>query len=233
MNAIQIENLHFHYKKGEPLIKNLNLSVPCGAIYGLLGQNGAGKSTIIKLLTRMIAPNAGRILWWGDESPDYNLMYQIGSTLETPTFYPHLTVEDHLKMLDIIFNKGVSRIDYMLELTGLTNVKDKRCSKLSTGMKQRLAIAMALFRDPELVILDEPTNGLDPVGIIDIRNIIQQIHNIGKTVIISSHILAEMDKVCTHIGIIKDGSLVYQDKIHLKDQDESLEKLYMQITHNL
>lgn len=227
MNAIQIENLSFYYKRNQPLLQNLNIEVPCGAIYGLLGQNGAGKSTIIKLLLRLISPKSGTIFWWGDNAPGSHVMYRIGSTLETPSFYPYLSVENHMKMLDIIFCKGHERIDEMLNLTGLIDEKKKKCSKLSTGMKQRLSIAMALFRDPDLLIFDEPTNGVDPVGVVDIRNIILHIHETGKTIILSSHILAEMDKICTHVGIIKDGGLIYQEPVSNDNKKKNLESLYI------
>ena len=227
MNTIQIENLNFYYKKNNPVLQDLSLEVPCGSVYGLLGQNGAGKSTIIKLLLRLVSPQSGQIYWWGDNATNSRIMCRIGSTLETPSFYPYLSVEDHLKMQDIIFGKGQNRIDEMLDLTGLTNERKKKCSRLSTGMKQRLSIAMALFRDPDLLILDEPINGLDPVGIIDIRNIILRIHKAGKTIILSSHILAEMDKICTHVGIIRDGNMIYQGTVNHDSTGKSLESLYI------
>lgn len=226
MDVIRTENLGFCYKRNSPVLHDLNMEVPCGAVYGLLGQNGAGKSTIIKLLLRLVRPTSGNIFWWGDKAPDSSIMYRIGSTLETPSFYPYLSVEDHLKMLDIIFCKGGRRIDEMLDLTGMAGERKKKCSRLSTGMKQRLAIAMALFRDPDLLIIDEPVNGLDPVGIVDIRNIMLRIHETGKTIILSSHILSEMDRICTHVGIVRDGHMVYQGPVG-KDGN-GLESLYLE-----
>lgn len=228
MDAIRIENINFYYNRNNPVLQDLNLQVPCGAIYGLLGRNGAGKSTIIKMLLRLIQPQTGTILWWGEKNPDSHIMYRIGSSLETPSFYPYLSVEEHLQMLNIIFCKGKERIDEMLQLTGLMDVKTQKCSKISTGMKQRLSIAMALFRDPDLLILDEPTNGLDPVGVVDIRNIILRIHNSGKTIILSSHILTEMDKICTHVGIIEEGRMIYQKPHSDVNGEKNLESLYLE-----
>lgn len=227
MNPIFIRNLCFSYNRHTQLLNGVNIDIPESAVYGLLGKNGAGKSTIIKLMLRQLTPKDGTILWWGESSPDNRIMYRIGSTVEIPSFYPYLSVKDHFRLLDIIFCKGQDRIDYLLDLTGLSEERDKKTSILSAGQKQRMAIALALFRNPDLLILDEPINGLDPSGIISIRSLIKQIKAMGKTVVLSCHSLSEMEKVCSHIGIIDKGKIVYQGPIDNIPEGENLESFYM------
>lgn len=209
MNAIETSELSYSYGKQQVLNK-LDLKIPENAIYGLLGRNGAGKSTTLKLLLGLLRLREGSIRYWGSTEYDHTLFYRIGNMIEAPALYNFLTVEEHLKMLDILFEKGSGRIDEILELVGLSGERRKKASRLSTGLKQRLAIALALFRDPDILILDEPINGLDPVGIIDMRELLLKLQQQGKTILLSSHIIPEMEKLCTHIGIIENGELKYQ-----------------------
>lgn len=209
MNVIETSELSHFYGKQQVLNK-LDLKIPENSIYGLLGRNGAGKSTTLKLLLGLLRLQEGRICYWGSTEYDHTLFYRIGNMIETPALYNFLTVEEHLKMLDILFEKGTGRIDEVLELVGLSGERRKKASRLSTGLKQRLAIALALFREPDILILDEPINGLDPLGIIDIRELLLKLQQQGKTILLSSHIIPEMEKLCTHIGIIENGELKFQ-----------------------
>ena len=227
MNVIETDKLNFSYGKQQVLNK-LELKVPENSVYGLLGRNGAGKSTTLKLLLGLLRSKEGSIRYWGSAKYDHTLFYRIGNMIETPALYNYLTVEEHLRMLDILFEKGNGRIAEVLELVGLSDKKRKKAARLSTGLKQRLAIALALFRDPDILILDEPINGLDPVGIIDVRELLLKLQQQGKTILLSSHIIPEMEKLCTHIGIIEQGELKYQGAL-ADIPGESLEDFYISI----
>ena len=158
----------------------------------------------------MLSPDDCKVLFWGTDHFESNFYNKIGSMIEEPAFYSYMTVREHLKMMDILFNKGPEWMDSIIDLTGLSKETNKKAVKLSSGMKQRLALAMALYRDPEILILDEPTNNLDPVGILEMRNLILNLHRQGKTIVYSSHILAEIERICTYICVIEDGTLKYQ-----------------------
>lgn len=227
MNIIETDKLSFSYGKQQVLNK-IDLKIPENSIYGLLGRNGAGKSTTLKLLLGLLRSPKGSIRYWGSAEYDHTLFYRIGNMIETPALYDFLTVREHLEMLDILFNKGDDRIDEVLELVGLPNEKRKKAGRLSSGLKQRLAIALALFRDPDILILDEPINGLDPVGIIDVRELLLKLQQEGKTILLSSHIIPEMEKLCTHVGIIENGELKYQGDLSDIPGD-SLEDFYISL----
>lgn len=227
MNIIETDKLSFSYGKQQVLNK-IDLKIPENSIYGLLGRNGAGKSTTLKLLLGLLRSPKGSIRYWGSATYDHTLFYRIGNMIETPALYNFLTVKEHLEMLDILFNKGDDRIDEVLELVGLPNEKRKKAGRLSSGLKQRLAIALALFRDPDILILDEPINGLDPVGIIDVRELLLKLQQQGKTILLSSHIIPEMEKLCTHVGIIENGELKYQGDLSDIPGD-SLEDFYISL----
>ncbi|MEG0890908.1 MAG: ATP-binding cassette domain-containing protein [Bacteroidales bacterium] len=227
MNVIETDKLSFSYGKQQVLNK-IDLKIPKNSIYGLLGRNGAGKSTILKLLLGLLRTKEGNIRYWGSAEYDHTLFYRIGNMIESPALYHFLTVEEHLKMLDILFKKGNSRVDEVLELVGLSGEKRKKAARLSTGLKQRLALALALFRDPDILILDEPINGLDPVGIIDVRELLLKLQQQEKTVLLSSHIISEVEKLCTHVGIIEQGELKYQGAL-TDVPGESLEDFYISL----
>ena len=221
---IQTKNLNKSYKKQE-VNKDISLLVPKNSIYGLLGPNGAGKSTLLKMLTGMINPTSGEIIY--KEKPwSRNDLLEIGSLIEQSPIYENLTARENLKVRTLLYNLPDSRIEDVLEIVNLTNTGNKKAGKFSMGMKQRLGIAIALLNNPKLLILDEPTNGLDPIGIGDLRELIKSFHKKGITVIISSHILSEVEQIADYIGIIANGQLWYQEKVQ---EDIDLEKLFLEV----
>ena len=221
---IQTKNLNKSYKKQE-VNKDISLLVPKNSIYGLLGPNGAGKSTLLKMLTGMINPTSGEIIY--KEKPwSRNDLLEIGSLIEQSPIYENLTARENLKVRTLLYNLPDSRIEDVLEIVNLTNTGNKKAGKFSMGMKQRLGIAIALLNNPKLLILDEPTNGLDPIGIGDLRELIKSFPTKGITVIISSHILSEVEQIADYIGIIANGQLWYQEKVQ---EDIDLEKLFLEV----
>ena len=221
---IQTKNLNKSYKKQE-VNKDISLLVPKNSIYGLLGPNGAGKSTLLKMLTGMINPTSGEIIY--KEKPwSRNDLLEIGSLIEQSPIYENLTARENLKVRTLLYNLPDSRIEDVLEIVNLTNTGNKKAGKFSMGMKQRLGIAIALLNNPKLLILDEPTNGLDPIGIGDLRELIKSFPKQGITVIISSHILSEVEQIADYIGIIANGQLWYQEKVQ---EDIDLEKLFLEV----
>ena len=200
------------------------MQVPHGAVYGLLGSNGSGKSTLFRVILHLLKEDAGNIYYWGEKGWSSKIMYKIGSFVGEDSYYPHLTVKNHIELLDIFFHKGRNKIEEVLECVGMASVAEIKVGKLSTGQRRRLSIAMALFRDPELLILDEPFNGLDSLGVIGLRKLLLSLHSEGKTIIISSHIISELEKICTHVGIINAGHIVYQGQIF---PHTNLEKIYL------
>ena len=211
MESITTKNLSYTIGS-KTILNNINLNIPEGSIYGYLGRNGAGKSTTIKLLLGLLESSADNI-FIQNKSLQQNrteILASTGNLIESPCFYTKLTVFENLKYLDIIYDKGNKRIDEVLELVDLHNEKKKKATALSMGMKQRLGIAMAIFHDPKLLILDEPLNGLDPQGIFEMRKLFQHLNEQGKTIFLSSHILSELEKTATHIGIIEGGQMIFQ-----------------------
>ncbi|MBS1548300.1 ABC transporter ATP-binding protein [Amniculibacterium sp. G2-70] len=211
MESIITKNLSYSIGS-KTILNNVSLNVPEGSIYGYLGRNGAGKSTTIKLLLGLLEETGDQILIQNKSLKQNRteILFSTGNLIESPCFYTKLTVFENLKYLDIIYEKGTKRIDEILEIVGLAKEKKKKARDLSMGMKQRLGIAMAIFHDPELLILDEPLNGLDPQGIFEMRSLFQELNEQGKTIFISSHILSELEKITTHIGIIEDGKIAFQ-----------------------
>lgn len=196
-------------------VDDLSVSVERGGVVGLLGPNGAGKSTTIRMLLGLIAPTSGSGTVLGhDVTRPSAYMRRVGALVEAPVIYPKLSGRDNLRTLAVLAGVGDERIDEVLDLVDLTGRDGDRASDYSLGMKQRLAIAAALLKDPELVILDEPTNGLDPAGIVEIRELLIRLGQIGKTVIVSSHLLAEIQAACDRLIIIKRGSLVFEGATH-------------------
>ncbi|MGE8533840.1 MAG: ABC transporter ATP-binding protein [Chryseobacterium sp.] len=211
MESITTKNLSYTIGS-KTILNNINLNIPEGSVYGYLGRNGAGKSTTIKLLLGLLESSADNI-FIQNKSLQQNrteILASTGNLIESPCFYTKLTVFENLKYLDIIYGKGNKRIDEVLELVDLHNEKKKKATALSMGMKQRLGIAMAIFHDPKLLILDEPLNGLDPQGIFEMRKLFQHLNEQGKTIFLSSHILSELEKTATHIGIIEGGQIIFQ-----------------------
>lgn len=214
MSLLETRELRFGYRKND-ILKNINLSVPEGSIYGFLGKNGAGKSTLIKLLLGLELPRSGTILFDGKRFQDNKLDYYAvtGCLIEAPSIYDHLTAFDNLRYLDFIFKLGDDRIQEVLQMVRLAGHEGKIVKKFSMGMKQRLGIAMAIFSDPRLLILDEPFNGLDPEGVYEMRELMLNLHRKGKTIFFSSHILSDVQKICTHIGFLDGGRIIFQGPI--------------------
>lgn len=199
--------------------------VPEGAIYGFLGPNGAGKSTTLKMLLGLTHPTGGEIEILHQRMNDKNrlsVLRDIGSLIESPSYYGHLTGEENLRILQILRKAPEQNIAEVLKIVRLTGQKDKKASQYSLGMKQRLGLAAALLSHPRLLILDEPTNGLDPAGIQEMRELICELpQQFGMTVVVSSHLLSEIDQMVTHVGVIANGVLVYQDTMaHLHEKSE-------------
>ncbi len=188
-------------------LKEVSFDVPPGSVFGILGPNGSGKTTLLGILTDILRADKGFFLFF-DAPPDAAQRRRIGTLLETPNFYHYLSAEENLHITARIKRKGIDQIPAVLEQVNLSARKDSPFSTYSLGMKQRLAIASALLGDPDVLILDEPTNGLDPVGIAEIRELIRQLAQRGKTIIMASHMLDEVEKVCTHVAILKKGQLI-------------------------
>ncbi|MFD2874621.1 ABC transporter ATP-binding protein [Mucilaginibacter ximonensis] len=213
--VIQTEGLTFNFGS-QTVVDQLSLQVPEGSIYGFLGPNGAGKTTTIKLLLNLLQTQQGSIQLFGLDFKAHRqeILSQIGSLIEQPAIYTHLTGRENLTNRAILLQVDKKRVDEMLDLVQLTTAADKKAGKYSLGMKQRLGIALALLSDPKLLILDEPTNGLDPNGIIEIRQLLKKLTaEHGKTVFISSHLLGEIERMATHVGIINNGKLLFQGSI--------------------
>lgn len=213
--VIDTQGLSFHFGS-QQVVKSLSLQVPEGSIYGFLGPNGAGKTTTIKLLLNLLKTEEGSIRIFDKDlqSNRIAILAQIGSLIEQPAIYLHLTGKENLMNRALLLEVPESRVDEMLALVHLKDAANKKAGKYSLGMKQRLGIALALLPDPKLLILDEPTNGLDPNGIIEVRELLIKLvtkHN--KTVFVSSHLLAEVERMATHVGIIDKGELLFQGSI--------------------
>ncbi|AJH00365.1 lantibiotic ABC transporter ATP-binding protein [Clostridium beijerinckii] len=221
---LETKNLCKNFKKQEA-VKDISVSVKANSIYGLLGPNGAGKSTLLKMVTGMLRPNSGEILFDGHEWSRKDLR-EIGSLIESAPLYENLTAKENLKVRTTVLGLPDSRIEEVLHVVELEGTGKKRAGQFSMGMKQRLGIAIALLNNPKLLILDEPTNGLDPFGIQELRELIRSFPKKGITVILSSHMLSEVEQIADHIGIISGGILGYQGELK---KGEDLEKLFIDI----
>ncbi|HEY0896864.1 MAG TPA: ATP-binding cassette domain-containing protein [Sphingobacteriaceae bacterium] len=212
-----ISTASLSYRFGKQLILDaVTLKVPRGGVYGFLGPNGAGKTTTIKLLLSLLQSSARNIFIFGKELSEnrIEILSRIGSLVEQPALYPHLTGRENLRNRALLLQIPKARVEEILELVGLAEAGNKKAGNYSLGMKQRLGIGLALLNDPDLLILDEPTNGLDPNGIIEIRHLVKKLSaDHGKTVFISSHLLSEVEKMATHVGIINRGKLLFQGSI--------------------
>ncbi|GGE83345.1 ABC transporter ATP-binding protein [Priestia taiwanensis] len=212
---VQTNRLTKTYKK-ENVVQGVNLNLQKGEIYGFLGPNGAGKTTTIRMLLGLIKPTTGTVTMFGKDFPNNRLhiLSKIGALVENPSYYGHLKATENLEVYRMLRGVKKEKIMEVLTIVGLNHVADKKVSTFSLGMKQRLGIAIALLGDPELLILDEPTNGLDPQGIIEIRELIKSLaKERGITILVSSHLLSEIDQMATHVGIISKGKLIFQDTI--------------------
>ena len=206
-------------------VDHVSLHVEEGKVYGLLGPNGAGKSTTLKMVTGVLHPSEGQMLFEGRPWRRDDL-YRIGSLVEQPPLYQNLTARENLRVRTTLLGLPEERIDEVLGAVGLTDTGTKRAGRFSMGMRQRLGIALALLVHPRLLILDEPTNGLDPIGIEDLRGLIRSFPKQGITVLLSSHILGEVQHTADAVGIIVKGRLAYEDVLH---KGEDLEALFMNV----
>lgn len=211
--------------KGQMAVDHVSLNIRRNSIYGLLGPNGAGKSTTLKMITGILKPTSGSIEFDGHPWERGDLT-QIGALIETPPLYENLTAYENLKVRTTMLGLPDKRIDEVLHIVRLTDTGKKRAGQFSLGMKQRLGIAIALLNNPQLLILDEPTNGLDPVGIEELRELIRSFPEKGITVILSSHILSEVQQIADHVGIIANGVLGYENELLT---GENLEQLFMDV----
>lgn len=210
-SVLQIEGLSKNYGRLSA-VKNLDLTINRGTVFGLLGPNGSGKTTTLGMVLGAINPTGGRYLWFGEER-GAEVRRGIGAILESPAFYHYLTATQNLRIVAAIKNVVPTRIDAVLQRVGLLSRKDDKFKTFSLGMKQRLAIAAALLSDPKVMILDEPTNGLDPSGIADIRDLIIGLANEGRTIILASHLLDEVQRICTDFAVLDHGTKIYQGRV--------------------
>ncbi|MCO6148568.1 ABC transporter ATP-binding protein [Flavobacterium sp. NRK1] len=194
-------------------VKNVSFEIKKGNVYGILGPNGSGKSTTLGIILNVVNKTAGNYSWFGGTMETHEALKKVGAIIERPNFYPYMSAYDNLKLVCKIKGAHLSKIDEKLELVGLIERKDSKFRTFSLGMKQRLAIASALLNDPEILILDEPTNGLDPQGIRQIRDIIRHIASLGTTILLASHLLDEVEKVCSHVVVLRNGEILYTGSV--------------------
>lgn len=217
VHIIQTERLCYAYG-GRQVLHNIDLQVPAGSVFGFLGPNGSGKTTTIRLLLGLIQGGSQRITLFGQDinCERLSVLRRVGTLVEMPTLYPHLTGEQNLEVARLARHAEYVQIGRVLDMVGLTHDAPRKVSAYSLGMRQRLGIALALLGDPDLLILDEPTNGLDPAGIREIRNLLVDLsQRHGKTIFVSSHLLSEMEKMVTHVAVIHEGHLLFQGAIGL------------------
>lgn len=208
---LEINNLRKHFGR-ICAVDGLTLEVMAGSVFGLLGPNGSGKTTTLGMILDVVRKTSGSYKWFGVE-PTHHTRKQIGAILESPSFYPYLSARENLKVVAQIKGVDYSRIDIVLDKVGLLDRSNDLFQNYSLGMKQRLAIGSALLSDPQVLVLDEPTNGLDPQGIADVRELILKISAEGKTIIIASHLLDEVQKVCTQFAVLKRGKMLYSGTV--------------------
>lgn len=223
-NILEIKNVSKSFRN-QQVLKDVTMTIPNQCVYGLLGPNGAGKSTLLKMITGILRPAEGQILFEGHEWERKDLA-DIGSLIETPPIYENLSARENLKVRTLMLGIEDRRIEEVLEIVDLTDTGKKKAGAFSLGMKQRLGIAIALLNKPKLLILDEPVNGLDPIGIQELRHLIRRFPEEGITVLVSSHILAEIEQIADYIGILVNGRLEYEGNM---GKCNDLEALFMDI----
>lgn len=224
-DIVVIKNLSKEFK-GQKVLREVSMKIPEHCVYGLLGPNGAGKSTLLKSITGLLKPTSGAVFFQGHRWTREDLS-QIGALIETPPIYENLTAWENLKVRALLLGIDDERIQEVLSLIDLGDTGKKKAGAFSLGMKQRLGIGLALLNHPKLLVLDEPINGLDPLGIQQLRELIRSFPKKGITVILSSHILSEIQQTADYIGIISGGRLGFEGKV---DEQEDLEALFMEVT---
>ncbi len=209
---LSITNLNKRYGRLQA-VKNVSLEIQKGNVYGILGPNGSGKSTTLGIVLNVVNKTSGEYQWFGGTMAVHEALKRVGAIIERPNFYPYMTAKENLELVCRIKGINFEKVQEKLELVGLVDRKDSKFSTFSLGMKQRLAIASALLNDPEILILDEPTNGLDPQGIHQIRDIIRIIALQGTTILLASHLLDEVEKVCSHVLVLRKGEILYSGTV--------------------
>lgn len=207
-SILSIKNLHKRYGKIHA-VNNVSLEIQKGNVYGILGPNGSGKSTTLGIVLNVVNKTSGEYSWFGGTTETHVALKKVGAIIERPNFYPYMTAKENLELVCKIKSIDYSKVNEKLEVVGLMDRKNSKFKTFSLGMKQRLAIASALLNDPEILILDEPTNGLDPQGIHQIRDLIRQIASQGTTILLASHLLDEVEKVCSHVLVLRFGKMLY------------------------
>ena len=214
--VIQVDHVTHHFGK-QIVLNDISMLIPQGSIYGFLGPNGAGKTTTLRLILGLLQKQSGTISLFanGFRANRIDILKKTGSLIEQPSLYLHLTAKENLEVFRLSYQCESKKIAEVLDIAGLTDAANKKVKAFSLGMKQRLALAIALLHDPELLILDEPTNGLDPNGIIETRDLIKQLNTEhGKTIVVSSHLLSEIEKMVTDIAIIHKGKILFEGRLH-------------------
>lgn len=234
---LTLNNLTKHYGRVRA-VDDLSFTIEKGNVYGILGPNGSGKSTTLGMVLNVVNATQGQYHWFDGSDTTHNALKKVGAIIERPNFYPYMTASQNLALVCKIKDVPTDKIEEKLEIVGLLDRKDSKFSTYSLGMKQRLAIASALLNDPEILILDEPTNGLDPQGIHQIRQIIKKIAANGTTILLASHLLDEVEKVCSHVVILRKGQKLYSGRVdamnashgffELKCDDEAKLKEYLE-----
>ena len=209
---LSIKNLNKFYNKLHA-VKDVSLEIHKGNVYGILGPNGSGKSTTLGIVLNVVNKTSGEYSWFGGTMATHDALKKVGAIIERPNFYPYMTAQENLELVCKIKGINYAKVQEKLEIVGLYDRKDSKFRTFSLGMKQRLAIASALLNDPEILILDEPTNGLDPQGIHQIRDIIRLIASQGTTILLASHLLDEVEKVCSHVLVLRKGEILYSGKV--------------------
>jgi lantibiotic transport system ATP-binding protein len=233
---IRTSGLCYHYSREVQTLFNINLNVERGSIYGFLGPNGSGKTTTLSLLLGLLNNQKGDIKIFGQHLHENReaILKRIGSLIETPSLYAHLTAKENLEVYRRTYGASKARVDEVLTIAGLADTGKKVVKKFSLGMKQRLSIALALLPNPELLILDEPSNGLDPAGIIELRALVKKLNkDHGMTILISSHLLGEIEKMVSHVGIIYKGKLLFQGSLNdLHGFQKQASRLFIRTSDN-
>lgn len=211
---LSIENLNKIYNKYVHAVNNVSLEIQKGNVYGILGPNGSGKSTTLGIVLNVVNKTSGKYSWFEGKVLTHEALKNVGAIIERPNFYPYMTAKQNLELVCKIKNIDYFKVQEKLTLVGLVERENSKFSTFSLGMKQRLAIASALLNDPEILILDEPTNGLDPQGIHQIRDIIKLIASQGTTILLASHLLDEVEKVCSHVLVLQKGKILYSGTVN-------------------
>ena len=222
---LKITNLNKIFNRKLHAVKNVSFEIKKGNVYGILGPNGSGKSTTLGIVLNVVNKTSGEFEWFEGKLDTHHALKKVGAIIERPNFYPYMTAKENLELVCKIKETPFSKVEEKLELVGLLERKNDKFRTFSLGMKQRLAIASALLNDPEILILDEPTNGLDPQGIRQIRDIIRVIASQGTTILLASHLLDEVEKVCSHVVVLQKGVMLYQGSVHNMIENNSFFEL--------